>query len=165
MDGGEIAAQMRPATDIAVQEKRAAPSTSASRMLLVRKALARIEPEWLLGVVVVALAFVLDLHMLGTTSVWFDEAFSYQEVNQHFGAMWQQIWNSEPNMELYYLLLYVWIKGLAVLHIAPTEIMLRLPDALFGVASAAMVYAIGRQLVRPIAAFAAAVLYAANPLQ
>lgn len=125
----------------------------------------RIKPEWLFLAVVAVVALSLDFHLLGTISVWFDEAFSYFEVHEPFSRMWQNIWGREPNMELYYLLLYAWMKVTALLHLPPDELVLRLPSAISAALSAVVVYVIGQRFWGARAGLLAALLYAANPLQ
>lgn len=125
----------------------------------------RIRPHWVLLAVVLAVALTLDLHMLGSISVWFDEAISYVVVHQHFGDMWRDIWGSVPNMELYFVMLYVWLKVTALMHLPPDELILRLPSAICAALSAGMVYLIGRRLWSTRVGVVAALLYAANPLQ
>lgn len=148
-----------------VEEARAGAHHSGLAPSWLETLRARIKPEWLLLAVVAVIALALNFHLLGTISVWYDEAFSYAVVNQHLSRLWNTIWHTEPNMELYYLILYAWLKATSLLHVPPVELILRLPSAIYATLSAVVVYVIGYRFWDARAGFLAALLYAANPLQ
>ena len=68
-------------------------------------------------------------------------------------------------MILYYLILKAWLFVTGLIGLAPNETVLRLPSAVFAVASAVVVYLLGRRLFGTIAGLVAAGLYLTNFLQ
>jgi len=115
-------------------------------------------------VVAVASAVVV-FHPLGF-SAWFDEAYSYGMATRPLRSLFAHwIWGSESNMVLYYLILKAWLGITGLVGIAPGEVVLRLPSALFAVAASVVVYGIGRRLFGTLAGMVAAGLYLANFLQ
>jgi hypothetical protein len=99
-------------------------------------------------------------------SAWFDEAFSYGMGTQQwhvFIANW--IWGTDANMALYYLILRGWLGLLAFLGVAPSEVLLRLPSTLFGVAAVLAVYWLGRYLFGRLAGLVASGLFLTNFLE
>ena len=99
-------------------------------------------------------------------SAWFDEAYSYGMTTQSWSSFFGRwIWGSESNMVLYYLLLRAWLWLLAAFNLAPVEILLRLPSALFGIAAAVLVYLLGKRLFGRLGGLAASLVYSVNFLQ
>lgn len=68
-------------------------------------------------------------------------------------------------MFLYYVILRGWLGLLKVIGVAPTEVLLRLPSALFAVAGAVVVFELGRRLFGRVAGLVAGGLFLANSLQ
>jgi mannosyltransferase len=130
-----------------------------------RSAALRIPLDWALGALVGLGALGLDLYHAGDISLWFDEAYSFVRVHQPFLALWHDIWGLEPNMELYYVLLYVWLKVTSVLGLHPTELVLRLPSALCAALSTVVIFLMGRRFWGRIAGFLGATLYLLHPMQ
>jgi uncharacterized membrane protein len=100
---------------------------------------------------------------LGGPSLWFDEIYSVALVKHPFGQVLQIIFGWQPNMELYYLLLHVWINLLGSIGLAPTEFVVRFPSAFFAALSAVVVFAFGRRFINTGAGILAALLYLLNP--
>ena len=99
-------------------------------------------------------------------SAWFDETYSYGMATQPIASFFTHwVWGSESNMLLYYLSLRAWLGILAAAGQAPIEVLLRLPSAVFAVASSVMVFVVGRKLFGRVAGVVAAVLCATNFLQ
>ena len=99
-------------------------------------------------------------------SAWFDEAYSYGLATAPLHVLLGQwAWGSESNMILYYLILKAWLGVTGLIGLAPNEIVLRVPSAVFAVAAAVVVYLLGRRLFGTIAGLVAAGLYLANFLQ
>jgi mannosyltransferase len=99
-------------------------------------------------------------------SAWFDEAYSYGMSTQSWQSFFSRwVWGSESNMFLYYLILRGWLGLLKLVGAAPNEVLLRLPSAVFAVAAAVVVFALGRRLFGRIAGLAAGGLFLANFLQ
>ena len=104
-------------------------------------------------------------HRLGF-SAWFDEGYSYGIATQPLHTLFAHwVWGSESNMVLYYLVLKAWLGVIGLVGIAPSEVVLRLPSAVFAVAASLLVYAIGRRLFGTLAGLVAAGLHLANFLQ
>jgi hypothetical protein len=118
-----------------------------------------------LAVLLGVLALALNLNLLGSISIWFDESFSYAEIAQPFARLWHDIWMSTPNMGLYYVLLYGWVHAAAALGLRTSEFVLRLPSAAFAALSTVMVFALGRRFWGRTVALIASGLYALNPMQ
>ncbi len=134
-----------------------APASARDRLL----ALAPIVAALLMGVI----ALALDLRLLGGVNFWFDEAFSFVFSNRPLSQMWPDMWGKEPDMELYYMQLYVWIKVLRGFGLPLSEFWLRLPSAVWAALSTIVVFQLGRRLGGWVMAFVAAALFALNPLQ
>jgi len=99
-------------------------------------------------------------------SAWFDEAYSYGMSTQSWQSFFSRwVWGSESNMFLYYLILRGWLGLLKLVGLAPNEVLLRLPSAVFAVAAAVVVFALGRRLFGRIAGLVAGGLFLANFLQ
>jgi mannosyltransferase len=99
-------------------------------------------------------------------SAWFDEAYSYGMSTQSWQSFFSRwVWGSESNMFLYYLILRGWLGLLKLVGAAPNEVLLRLPSALFAVAAAVVVFALGRRLFGRVAGLVAGGLFLANFLQ
>lgn len=147
----------RPSIVPIVTTPRQTPQRPPARLL-------RYAP-WMATIAVGIVALAFDLHQLGGVNVWFDEAFSYVFASQPFGQMWRGMWGPEPNMELYYTMLYGWLRTLHLLGLRPTEFLLRLPSALFAALGAMAVFALGKRLGGWAPALIAALLFILNPLQ
>ncbi len=118
---------------------------------------------WCLVFFVVALGF--NLYRLGSSSIWFDEAFSVELARQPLPLLWRIIWGPEPNMELYYLFLHYWLAFTALLGLHPVEWVVRLPSAIFAALSTVMVFLLGRRFLGLLCGLLAASLYLLNDLQ
>ncbi len=100
----------------------------------------------------------LRLSHLGTKSLWLDEGATVALARaswSHFIWVW---WYGEANLQTtYFLLMRGWI------HLGHSETWLRLPSALFGVASIPLMYVVARRFVSVGPALAAAALLAFSP--
>src|SRR5689334_22278032 len=87
----------------------------------------------------IAGAYVRLSH-LGTKSLWLDEGATVALSRAswpHFTWVW---WHGEANLQtLYFLLMRGWI------HFGMSETWLRLPSALFGIASIPLMYLVARR--------------------
>lgn len=111
------------------------------------------------------LALLLNTHDVGTTSVWYDEAWSYALSNQSLHTMYYYIWGPFQNMALYYVLLHFWLHFLQFMQIHPTELLLRLPSVLAASAGTAIVYLFGARFFSRTAGIVAASVTLADSLQ
>jgi mannosyltransferase len=100
----------------------------------------------------------LRLSHLGSKSLWLDEGATValaRASRQHFAWVW---WHGEANLQtIYFLLMRAWI------HLGDSEAWLRLPSALFGIASIPVLYALARKFMGAAPALAAAALLAFSP--
>lgn len=116
-------------------------------------------PPVVCGLAVAGVAFGFAAHDLGVPGVWFDESASYELARLPFWNLARYVLGPYGNMALYFVVLHAWLGVLALLHVAPTEVPLRLPSAVFSAASAAAVYALGERLSGKLAGLAAAAIY------
>jgi mannosyltransferase len=107
---------------------------------------------------IVILAALLRLPGLGSRSLWLDEGAEYEAVRGSFGHMLDHVLHKESTPPLSYI--YEW---LATKPIGTSELALRLPFALAGIAVVVVVYVAGRDLAGRRAGLIAAGLAATNP--
>ncbi len=108
---------------------------------------------------IVLLAATLRLPTLGTQSIWFDEAATWDLVRRSLGTMLGRIPDGESNPPLFYVLEWGWTRVFG-----DGAWGLRSLSALAGIATVLVAYAIGRRLAGRRAGLATAVLVAVNPL-
>ncbi len=96
--------------------------------------------SWLLLALIAAVAAVLDLHCLGSQSLWRDEALSVAIARLPAGDFVRFVSGYEPFMSVYILLLRGW------LCLGQTEFTVRLLSVVFAVAAVAAAYVLGRIL-------------------
>lgn len=122
-------------------------------------------PDWLAaGAIAIASAAAI-FHHLGF-SLWFDEADSFGLATEPLGLIVRQyLWGGESNMTLYYGVLRLWLAITGAFGIAPSEVVMRLPTAIFGMATAVVVYALGRRLFGRVAGLIAGLVYLTSFLQ
>src|SRR5947209_6429076 len=101
--------------------------------------------NWLLCALLFCIAMAFNLYRLGVPGIWFDEAFSVELARQPLPLLWHIIFGLEPDMELYYLLLHMWLSITAFLGILPTEFVVRLPSAIFASLSTSVIFCFGRR--------------------
>jgi len=119
----------------------------------------RLPLSWLLATILCTIALFLDLHHLGESSIWFDEAFSVELARQPLAHLWSIIWGPEPNMELYYLLLHFWLAITALFGLHQTEFVVRLPSAVCAALSVPVVFLLGKRYIGLFPAVLATLLY------
>ncbi len=111
----------------------------------------------LLAVLTLAGAW-LRLSHLGSKSLWLDEGATVALARaswQHFAWVW---WYGEANLQtVYFLLMRGWI------HLGQSEAWIRLPPALFGIASVPLIFVVARKFLGDVPALASAALLAFNP--
>lgn len=119
---------------------------------------------WLIIVVILAAAFRFAL--LGSKSLWLDEASTFWIAGSNFASIRDDLTSPQLNdsvyalyMGLYYALLHFWTR------FGQSEFWLRLPSALFGVATVPLLYALGSRLFGKRTGLAAAFLLAVQPVQ
>jgi mannosyltransferase len=118
-------------------------------------------PAWWPFAVLLVLAAALRFSTLGLQSFWYDEAFTPVHVlHASLGATLRSVVHTENTPPLWYVLIWAWSRVFGAGAVA-----LRLPSAVFGVATVAVAWAIGSELTgRRATAIAAAAFVAVNPL-
>jgi mannosyltransferase len=106
-----------------------------------------------------ALAAALRLPTLGSQSLWLDETLTGGLARGSLGDLFHTVAGQEANPPLFYLLEWAWTRVAGT-----SEVALRLPSALFGIALVPVAFAIGRRLGGQRAAVALGALVAVNPL-
>jgi mannosyltransferase len=100
----------------------------------------------------------LRLSHLGAKSLWLDEGATVALARaswQHFAWVW---WHGEANLQtIYFLLMRSWIR------LGSSEAFLRLPSALFGIASIPLMYFVGRKFMGVMPSLVAAGLLGFSP--
>jgi uncharacterized membrane protein len=138
-----------------------AEKTDKDRHRLLESALLR-SPR-LIGTLIFLIAMGFNCYQLGAPSLWFDEVYSVALVQNPFSQVWQIIFSWQPNMELYYLVLYGWLQLLGSIGLTATEFAVRFPSAVFAALSAVVVFAFGRRFINTGAGILGALLYLLNP--
>ena len=111
----------------------------------------------LLSLLTLAAAW-LRLSHLGSKSLWLDEGATVALARASWPHFWWVWWHGEANLQtVYFLLMRGWI------HLGGSEAWLRLPSALFGIASVPVMYTLARKFVAGGPALAAAALLAFSP--
>lgn len=100
----------------------------------------------------------LRLSHLGTKSLWLDEGATVALARASWQHFWWVWWHGEANLQtIYFLFMRVWVHG------GLSETWLRLPSALFGVASIPLLYTLARKFTGVMGALVAAALLTFNP--
>ncbi len=106
-----------------------------------------------------ALAAALRLPTLGSQSLWLDEVLTGELARGSLGDLFHRVAQREANPPLFYLAEWLWTRVAGT-----SEIALRLPSALCGIALVPVAYGIGRRLAGERAAVALAALVCVHPL-
>jgi Predicted membrane protein len=110
----------------------------------------------LLGVsLAVFLATALAFFRLGSESIWLDEGMSI-EIARNWPHMWQVLPDYQANMWLYYILLHFWLK------LGLSEFLVRIPSAVFAIATVPVSYVLGVRLFGSRVAIITAFMLAVN---
>lgn len=164
-DKNEQQAALSHTAEIAIAPSRGNATSNAQRLT----PLSTQRTPWLarggVPVLLCVIALGFNLYRLGDPSIWFDEAFSVELARQPLPLLWHIIFGPEPNMELYYLFLHYWLLLTHALGFNPTEVVVRLPSAIFAALSTVVVFLLGRRFLNTTAGTLAASLYLLNDLQ
>jgi mannosyltransferase len=120
---------------------------------------ARLRTSWLPLAALLLLGGVLRFATLGTQSLWFDEAATWELTRLPFGDMLSALPHRESNPPLFYVLEWLTTRALG-----DSEAALRMVSALAGTALIVIGHAIGRRVGGSRVALATAALLAVNPL-
>jgi hypothetical protein len=102
------------------------------------------------------LASAIRLRQLGAESLWLDEATTYHRSRLPFLELVADAKDSHHNPG-YFLLIGAWLR------LGDSELMLRLPSALFGIAKVFVVYVMGRIVAGRWVGLGAGLVIALNP--
>ncbi len=105
-----------------------------------RHSLGKLSP-WVAPAVVVAGALAVRLFRLDHLPVWLDEAFTAAFSRLPWDQMVRELGIHEAHPPLYYALMHLWLGGQGT-----TDIWLRLPSVVFGVAMVAGLFALGGEM-------------------
>lgn len=115
-------------------------------------------------IVITLLAVALRFAHLGFKSLWLDEVASIVIARQNFSSVWSALHSLPANtsvfyvyMSLYYALLHFW------LGLGNSEFLIRLPSAVFGIATVLLIYLAGKNIFSKRVGLAAALLLAVHP--
>ena len=86
-------------------------------------------------------AAMLRISFIDSKSLWLDEAFTAHRAMLPLGELLKVIVDGRMNMSLYYMMEAGWVSA-----VGSSEFMLRLPSAVFGVATVPLVYVLGAEL-------------------
>lgn len=121
--------------------------------------------DWIIALLLAIAAAALVAYRLNV-SLWYDETWSYGLSLQPWHTfLGHYLWGVEANMALYYGVLRAWLWLTGLFGANPTEVIVRIPSAIFAVAATVVVYLLGRRLFGRVAGIVAAALYLANFLQ
>lgn len=148
-----LSAQLRGRDTVRVD----AAAPDSRRMVVFATPLSRLSSLSTLFWVVLSIGALLRLATLGLQSFWLDEAITFWTIHRDLAALADML--SIATRPLFFFVLYPFYL------LSASEWMLRLPSALAGTASLALLYALGRELFsdRRTALLAAALL-ALSPL-
>jgi mannosyltransferase len=118
-------------------------------------------PGWWPLAALLLVAAALRFSTLGLQSFWYDEAFTPVHVlHASLGATLRSVVHTENTPPLWYVLIWAFSRVFGTGAVA-----LRLPSAVFGLATVPVAWAIGRELTgRRATAIAVAAFVAVNPL-
>ncbi|HEX2050095.1 MAG TPA: glycosyltransferase [Actinomycetota bacterium] len=111
-------------------------------------------------VVAAATAFgaALRLGLVEAQSLRLDESLSLKQANFDLVEMWLYQVQSNVHVPLYHTILHYWLKAFG-----SSELALRMPSVIFGIACIPVMYAVSRRVVGRKAAVVATALAAASP--
>ena len=96
---------------------------------------------------------------LGSQSLWLDEVLTGELARGSLGGLFHRVAEQEANPPLFYVVEWLWTRVAGT-----SELALRLPSALCGIALVPVAYGIGRRLASERAGVALAALVAVHPL-
>jgi mannosyltransferase len=143
MDGELLTIRAR----IAVQARRLAPSNTPTAV----------------GVSG-AVAVLTCLLGLGSQPLSWDEAVTANAAHRSFPQLWTLLRHTDAPLGAYYVLMHGWIRLVAAVGFAPSEVWLRLPSAVASIITVGLVAAIVSSTYGPVGGALSGVLLASHPL-
>jgi uncharacterized membrane protein len=116
--------------------------------------------ERILLVGILIAAALLRFYQLGTASLWFDEAATARVVTAPLGEFFLRFRTTENTPPLHYVILWIWTRVFGA-----SEVSLRMPSVIAGVASVFLLYRLMRLLGGARSALIAALLLAVSSYQ
>ena len=107
---------------------------------------------------ILGLAAYLRLAGLGAESLWLDEGYTVAFTGLPFGKMMAYIATRDVHPPLYYILIKIWR------NLGDSEVLLRLPSAVFGVAAVAYIWSMVEEHWGAAAASASSLLLATSEM-
>jgi uncharacterized membrane protein len=123
-----------------------------------RSGLAKRLAPWGVAAAATCAAGALDLLFLSRQSFWEDEGASWFFTHDGLRGLAHAMWRNDPNMSLYYALLYLWLHA----GFGDSEAAIRVLSAIFAVLTVPLIYLLGRRLFGAWPGAVAAVLFSAN---
>ncbi len=90
--------------------------------------------------VITVVGAALRFYALGTRSLWLDETLRDALATISWSRFTFLLWSSEPWMPLYHTFLRLWV------YLGDSELLLRIPSAVSGIATIPVLYALGKRL-------------------
>ena len=118
-----------------------------------------------IALVIFIAALVFNLHLVASTSLYFDESMSVETARQSPAVLASYLWGNQNEMILYYVLLSVWLHLLDALGIVASEFVVRLPSIVFAALAVVAVYLLGLRFFGRAAGLIAAMIYMLSTLQ
>ncbi|MGA2550450.1 MAG: glycosyltransferase family 39 protein [Burkholderiaceae bacterium] len=115
--------------------------------------------DWILPLLVVALAAGLRFFDLAGQPLWLDEGYSWWDAHQSLADLWSLVPQCDPHPPLYFVLLKAWTETLG-----DGTFALRSLSALLGVATTISVIFAGREIDRRVG-WVAGLFFALTPFQ
>ena len=112
----------------------------------------------LLGVVVCVAAF-LRLGGLTAESLWWDEVLTTYSAREPLTRVIDAVRGHENAPPFYFIVMNLWVKGFGM-----SDLSLRLPSALMGIATVALLWRVGAELFNATVGLTAAALLAVSPI-
>ncbi len=116
--------------------------------------------EWLLVLLIFALAFTLRVHDLGKESIWLDEGFALEAINRNAIGVVQWTATFDPIPPFYYIVLHYW-SGI----FGTSEIAIRSLSVLFSMAALSTIFLLAKKIFNMKVAIITAALFATEMLQ
>jgi uncharacterized membrane protein len=110
-------------------------------------------------------ALMFNVHLVASTSLYFDESMSVETARQSPAVLASYLWGNQNEMILYYVLLSAWLHLLDALGIVASEFLVRLPSIVFAALAVVAVYQLGLRFFGRSAGLIAAMLYMLSTLQ
>lgn len=117
-----------------------------------------IQSDWITVLAISGLGLVFRLFMLSAQNLWIDEAYNFRLLDGSFVDLIKMTISQDDHPPLYYIVLYL------LQFLGRSEVAVRLPSVIFGVATIPVVYALACRLFNRQTAIYSGFLLAISPL-